>query len=116
MDIQKASALLCSSERAKQGNSPAALYEALPAPEARRLAERFEWHDAPKHGSWLNMAKTELSVLFRQCLARRIHDRHSLCEKVQAWQADRNATAAKASWQFTTDDARTKLKQLYPAF
>ncbi len=97
-------------------HSPTALYEAFPASEARRLTERFEWHYTPKHGSWLNMAETELSVLSRQCLDRRIHDRHSLCEKVQAWQADRNATATKASWQFTADDARTKLKQLYPAF
>lgn len=97
-------------------HTPAALYEAFPPCEARRLTERFEWHYTPKHGSWLNMAESELSVLSRQCLDRRIHDQQSLREQVQTWQSERNANATKANWQFKTDDARTKLKQLYPTF
>lgn len=97
-------------------HTPAALYEAFEPVEARRLAERFEWHYTPKHGSWLNTAEVELSVLSRQCLARRIHDQHSLRQQVGAWQADQNKIEAKANWHFTTEDARTSLKQLYPAF
>jgi len=93
---------------------PASLYEAFPPAEARRIAERFEWHYTPKHGSWLNIAECELSVLARQCLDRRIPDQTSLKTEVAAWVKSRNTTAAKVSWQFTTQDARTKLAQLYP--
>jgi DDE superfamily endonuclease len=94
---------------------PAALYEAFPPAEARRLAERFEWRFTPKHGSWLNMAESELSVLTGQCLDRRIEDRESLAREVDAWLARRNACNATADWRFTTEDARIKLSSLYPA-
>jgi hypothetical protein len=96
-------------------HKPASLYEAFPAAEARRLVERFEWHYTPKHGSWLNMAESELSVVSSQCLDRRIPDRPTLTEEVAAWQRSRNNTHAKVDWQFTTTDARVKLKRLYPA-
>ncbi len=95
---------------------PASLYQAFPAAEARRLVERFEWHYTPKHGSWLNMAESELSVVSSQCLHRRIPDKQTLVDEVAAWQADRNKKHTKADWQFTTGDARVKLKRLYPAF
>ena len=81
---------------------------------ARRLVERFEWHYTPKHGSWLDMAESELSVLSGQCLDRRIADKQTLIEEVDAWQDSRNKNHAKADWQFTTADARVKLKRLYP--
>ena len=93
----------------------ASLYEAFPAAEARRLVERFEWHYTPKHGSWLDMAESELSVLSGQCLDRRIPDKQTLIEEVAAWECDRNKNHTKADWQFTTADARIKLKRLYPA-
>jgi len=96
-------------------HKPASLYEAFPAAEARRLVERFEWHYTPKHGSWLNMAESELSVLSSQCLDRRIPDKQMLIDEVTAWQGRRNQNHAKADWQFTTADARVKLKRLYPA-
>jgi hypothetical protein len=96
-------------------HKPASLYEAFPAAEARRLVERFEWHYAPKHGSRLDMAESELSVLSRQCLDRRIPDKPTLVKEVIAWQRDRNKHHAKADWQFTTADARVKLKRRYPA-
>jgi hypothetical protein len=96
-------------------HKPASLYEAFPAAEARRLVERFEWHYTPKHGSWLNMAESELSVLSGQCLDRRIPDKQTLIEELAAWQAARNKKHVKADWQFTTADARVKLKRLYPA-
>src|SRR3954452_10265067 len=95
-------------------HTPASLYEAFPAAEARRLVERFEWHYTPKHGSWLDMAETELSVLSRQCLSRRIANKDTLTKQVAASQAERNGKHAKADWQFTTADARIKLKRLYP--
>jgi hypothetical protein len=94
---------------------PASLYEAFPAAEARRLVERFEWHYTPKHGSWLDMAESELSVLSTQCLDRRIPDKQNLIEEVAAWEATRNKNHTKADWQFATADARIKLKRLYPA-
>jgi len=94
---------------------PASLYEAFPAAEARRLVERFEWHYTPKHGSWLDMAESELSVLSGQCLDRRIPDKQTLSEEVAAWERSRNKNHIKADWQFTTADARVKLKRLYPA-
>ncbi len=96
-------------------HKPASLYEAFPPAEARRLAERFEWHYTPKHGSWLDMAECELSVLSRQCLNRRIPDKPTLTEEVAAWQQSRNKRHAKADWHFTNADARIKLKRLYPA-
>jgi uncharacterized small protein (DUF1192 family) len=96
-------------------HKPASLYEAFPPAEARRLVERFEWHYTPKHGSWLDMAESELSVLSSQCLDRRIPDQRVLKDEVEAWEADRNSKHAKANWQFTTADARVKLRRLYPA-
>ena len=96
-------------------HKPASLYQAFPAAEARRLVERFEWHYTPKHGSWLDMAEAELSVLAAQCLDCRIPDKPTLIESVAAWQHPRNTDHAKADWQFTTADARVKLKRLYPA-
>jgi len=95
-------------------HTPAALYEAFEPAEARRLAERFEWHYTPKHGSWLNMAEMELSVVARQCLDRRIPDLTTLRREVQVWEETRNAAVVKVDWQFTTADARVKLKKLYP--
>ena len=95
-------------------HKPASLYEAFPAGEARRLVERFEWHYTPKHGSWLNMAGSELSVLSGQCLDRRIPDKQTLTDEVAAWEHARNKKHVKADWQFTTADARIKLKRLYP--
>jgi hypothetical protein len=96
-------------------HSKAALYEAFPAAEARRLVERFEWHYTPKHGSWLNLAESELGVLSSQCLDRRIPEKQILIEEVAAWEQDRNANHAKANWHFTTPNARIKLKHLYPS-
>ncbi|MGH9725819.1 MAG: IS630 family transposase [Candidatus Acidiferrales bacterium] len=97
-------------------HKPASLYEAFPAPAARRLVERFEWHYTPKHGSWLDMAESELGVLASQCLDRRIADKKLLAHEVTAWQEHRNKHHAKANWQFKTADARVKLKRLYPQF
>ena len=94
---------------------PASLYEAFTASEARRLVERFEWHYTPKHGSWLNMAESELAILSSQCLDRRIPDRRSLARQIVAWLLERNTHNVKADWRFTTADARIKLKSLYPA-
>jgi len=95
-------------------HKPASLYEAFPAAEARRLVERFEWHYTPKHGSWLDMAESELGVVSSQCLDRRIADKQTLIEEVAAWEDDRNKNHTKADWQFTTADARIKLNSLYP--
>ena len=94
---------------------PASLYEAFEPAEARRLVERFEWHYTPKHGSWLNLAESELGVLASQCLARRIPERATLEKEVAAWAARRNSANVKANWHFKTTDARVKLKSLYPA-
>ncbi|MGB8556734.1 MAG: IS630 family transposase [Pseudolabrys sp.] len=96
-------------------HSKASLYEAFPAAEARRLVERFEWHYTPKHGSWLDLAESELGVLSSQCLDRRIPDKQALIEEIAAWEHDRNANHAKADWHFTTANARIKLKHLYPS-
>lgn len=95
-------------------HTPAALYEAFDPAEARRLAGRFEWHYTPRHGSWLNVAEMELSVVARQCLDRRIPDLTTLRREVSAWEHRRNAAVVKVDWQFTTADARVKLKRLYP--
>jgi hypothetical protein len=93
---------------------PASFYEAFAPEEAWRLAERFEFHYTPKHGSWLNMTEIECSVLSRQCLDRRIRDAETLQREVQAWTQQRNRARKSVDWQFTTADARTKLKRLYP--
>jgi hypothetical protein len=93
---------------------PACLYERFPPEEARRIARKIEWHYTPEHGSWLNVAECELSVLARQCLNRRIGDREMLVREVQAWEAERNAAQVTIDWQFTAADARIKLKHLYP--
>jgi hypothetical protein len=93
----------------------ASLYEAFPAAEAWRLVERFEWHYTPKHGSWLDMAEAELSVLSGQCLDRRIPDKSTLAQEVAAWETSRNKKQVKTDWHFTNADARVKLKRLYPA-
>ena len=92
----------------------ASLYAAYPPPEVRRLAERLEIHHSPKHGSWLNMAEIELSVLARQCLDERMETQERLAQAVAAWEHQRNATAVRVNWRFTTADARIKLKHLYP--
>jgi DDE superfamily endonuclease len=97
-------------------HTAASLYAAFPAAEARRIFERFEWHYTPKHGSWLDMAESELGVLAAQCLSRRIPDKQTLESETAAWQLSRNRHHAKADWQFTTADARIKLKRLYPQF
>jgi uncharacterized small protein (DUF1192 family) len=105
-------------------HKPASLYEAFPAAEARRLVERFEWHYTPKHGSWARplpsqgqaMAESELSVLSSQCLDRRIADKQTLIDEVDAWQNRRNKNHAKADWQFTTADARVNLKRYTPHY
>lgn len=96
-------------------HTPASLYRAFPPGEARRIADRFEWHYTPKHGSWLNMAEVELSVLARQCLARRIPNIETLNQQVSAWLRQRNQYHVKAEWRFTNKHARIKLKNLYPA-
>lgn len=96
-------------------HTPASLYEAFPADEAKRIADRLEIHYTPKHGSWLDMAEIELGILGRQCLDRRIDNAEALTREVTAWEAARNAAKAKVDWRFTTDDARIKLKTLYPS-
>ncbi len=95
-------------------HSPASLYEAFAPAEAKRLIDKLEIHHTPKHGSWLNMAEIELSVLSRTCLDRRIADVATLEAEVAAWEKRRNATAATVDWRFTSHDARIKLKRLYP--
>jgi hypothetical protein len=92
----------------------ASLYEAFPPEQARRIAERLEIHHTPKHGSWLNMAEIELSVLARQCLDRRIETREELEREVAAWEEERNERGIPIRWRFTTAEARIKLRRLYP--
>jgi hypothetical protein len=96
-------------------HTPAALYEAFPPAEARRIVERLEVHYTPKHGSWLNVAEIELSTMSGQCLHRRIPDRETLGREVAAWEAECNALGGPVNWRFTTEDARVKLKRLYPS-
>jgi DDE superfamily endonuclease len=96
-------------------HTPASLYAAFAPAEARRLIERLEIHYTPKHGSWLNMAEIELSVLATQCLDRRIPDPTTLAREVAAWERQRNAAQCRVDWRFTTHDARIKLKRLYPS-
>lgn len=95
-------------------HSPASLYERFEPEEAFRIVSKIEWHYTPEHGSWLNMAEIELSILTRQCLNRRIPTMDEVERQVNAWQNDRNQTKARADWQFTTADARIKLRRLYP--
>ena len=96
-------------------HTPASLYEAFEPAEAKRLADRFEFHYTPKHGSWLDMAEIELGILSRQCLSRRIDNTDDLRREVKAWEVARNALGAKVNWRFRTEDARIKLKKLYPS-
>lgn len=96
-------------------HTPGALYDVFPPAEAKRLADKLEIHYTPKHGSWLNIAEIELSVLSRQCLDRRVPDAAALVREVAAWQQRRNAAARPVDWRFTTADARIKLKRLYPS-
>jgi hypothetical protein len=95
-------------------HTPAALYAAFAPEEAKRIWDRMEFHYTPKHGSWLNMAEIELSVLARQCLNRRIPDQEALAHQTDAWETRRNASGATVQWRFTTADARIKLTKLYP--
>ena len=97
-------------------HKPGALYESFPAEKAKALWDRFEFIYTPKHGSWLNMAEIELNVLMGQCLAGRIPDMEKIKTQVKAWQEARNNKNAKINWQFTTEDARIKLRKLYPTF
>jgi hypothetical protein len=96
-------------------HSPAALYDTFPAAEARRILRKLEFHFTPKHGSWLNMAEIELSVLSRQCLRQRLSSLNALQTQVAAWQTARNAQQASVDWRFTVTDARLTLKRLYPS-
>lgn len=96
-------------------HTPACLYERFPAAQARRIAAKLEWHYTPEHGSWLNVAECELSVLTRQCLHQRFADQASLEQATTAWAAERNAMQRTVNWHFTTADARIKLRRLYPA-
>ena len=95
-------------------HTPAALYEAFEPAEAKRILDRLEFHYTPKHGSWLNMVEIEISVLCEQCLADRIPDEETLSRQITAWETARNERQATINWQFTSIDARTKLKRLYP--
>lgn len=95
-------------------HTPASLYKAFEPAEARRLLDRLEIHSTPKHGSWLNVAEIELSVFTKQCLSRRIGDIETLRREATAWAEHPNAAQIGVNWQFTNDDARTKLKRLYP--
>ena len=96
-------------------HSPASLYEAFAPAEAQRLAERFEFHYTPKHGSWLDMAEIELGILGRQCLSQRIDNIEDLRRQTHAWETSRDKAEVKVNWQFTTADARIKLRRLYPS-
>jgi hypothetical protein len=96
-------------------HTPAALYQHLPAEEARRLSRRFEWMYTPKHASWLNMAELEWSALQRQCLGQRLASKEAVEHEIQAWETDRNARSVRVNWQFSTQTAREKLGRHYPA-
>jgi|SRR5207237_1035065 len=100
----------------RQLHSIASLYEAFDPATALALAARLEIHYTPKHGSWLNMAETELSVLSRQCLDRRLESKAFLTQEVTTWEKERNQAFTKIDWRFTTADARVKLKRLYPSY
>ncbi len=94
---------------------PSSVYKAFEPAEARRILDKLEFHYTPKHGSWLNMAEIELSVLTRQCLDRRIPDKEILKQEIAAWEEQRNNLGSRVDWRFTTADARIKLKRLYPS-
>lgn len=115
VDVKYSSArkikLVCDNLNTHNG---ASLYEAFPPEEARRILRKIEFIYTPKHGSWLDIAECELSVLVRQCLARRIDNVETLRQEIDAWEADRNASQTGVDWQFATPDARIKLKRLYP--
>lgn len=96
-------------------HKPSSLYKAFPAAEAKRIVDRLEFHYTPKHGSWLNIAEIEFGILQRQCLNRRIPEQATLRDEVAAWQKRRNTEALEVNWRFTTEDARIKLKRLYPS-
>jgi hypothetical protein len=96
-------------------HNPAFLYEVFEPTEAKRILDKLEFHFTPKHGSWLNMAEIEFSILSRQCLNRRIGDEASLVQEIASWEDKRNHSKATVNWQFTTQDARIKLKKLYPS-
>ncbi len=104
--------LICDNLNTHNG---ASLYQAFPPAEARRILDKIEWHYTPVHGSWLNIAEIEISVLQRQCLKRRIPDQPSLEKEIQAWQNKRNQRKDRVNWRFSADDARIKLKKLYPS-
>ena len=95
-------------------HSEGSLYEAFAPPEARRLAQKLEIHYTPKHGSWLNMAEIEIGILSRQCLSQYLSKKTTMQAEALAWEQQRNEAEATVDWQFTTDDARVKLKRLYP--
>jgi hypothetical protein len=95
-------------------HQPSALYETFPPEEARRILRKLEFHYTPKHGSWLNMAEIEMSILERGCLSRPVGDVPTLCRRVEALQAERNAAQRTIRWQFTSAQARLKLHALYP--
>jgi len=96
-------------------HNPAAFYEVFEPSEARRILSKLEFHNTPVHGSWLNVAEIEISILSRQCLSRRIPDKDTLTSEVAAWETDRNNAGMKVDWRFMTADARIKLKHLYPS-
>jgi len=96
-------------------HKPSSFYEAFSPEEARRLVSRFEFHHTPKHGSWLNMAEIELSVLGRQCLSRRIPNQDEMRHQTRAWAKERNRRKSTVNWRFTTEDARIRLARLYPS-
>ncbi len=95
-------------------HSPAAFYSAFPPGEARRVLRRLEFHDTPKHASWLNMVEIEIGVLRGQCLDRRIAGREKLASEVTAWERQRNASGARINWMFSTEQARDKMARAYP--
>jgi hypothetical protein len=95
-------------------HSAGALYDAFPATEARRILKRLEFHNTPKHASWLNMVEIEIGVLRSQCLDRRIDDKAVLVAEIAAWEQRRNAEKAQINWMFTTEKARAKLRKAYP--
>ena len=112
-DYQKADIIVLVTDNLNT-HTPACRYERFEPAQARRIASKLEWHYTPEHGSWLNIAECELSVLARQCLNQRIPDKATLEQEAAAWEARRNAARFTVDWQFTTSDARIKLKRLYP--
>ena len=112
-DYKEDEVLICMDETSKQ--QLGSLYSAFEPEEARRIAERLEIHYTPKHGSWLDMAEIEIGVLSRQCLNRRIPDQKTLRSEIEKWETKRNQENVRVNWRFTTEDARIKLKSLYPS-